>query len=264
MKINNNLWVLINSAKNTFALPAEYALSFFQVDQITPLPKSKEEILGVIKYQGAMIQFIDIKNLFNFKTSAEEVEEFNELMDARRQDHINWLKTLEDSVMNDKEFTLTTNHHLCAFGKWYDSYDPHSANLMFLTTFSRFDKPHQEIHGIGIKAKELIGKNKREEAIKLINETKETKLQQMIHLFDELKRAFAESKKEIAAVIGDSKNKIALAVDEIVAVEELEDIDESALASININSCYVPMVAKRKTGQVVFILDHDYFLQEYK
>lgn len=264
MTETNNLWVLIESSKNVYALPVNCVFSFFQIDKITPLPKAKAEILGVIKYQGSMIQLIDIKNLFNLKTTAKEIEEFNDLMDARRQDHINWLNTLEDSVFNDKPFTLATDPHKCAFGRWYDSFDPHNGNLMFLTTFARFDKPHQIIHGIAIKAEKLLKENKKEQAIDLINTTKSGELSKMISLFEELKKAFMESKKELAAVIGNSKNTIALAVDEIVSVEELFDVNDSTLESINIDSGYITSVAKRKSGQVVFILNHEVFLQEYK
>lgn len=120
-------------------IPCEFVLSLSQLKNVTPLPESPKEISGVIDFRGHMVELIDIKNILNFKPTKEEIQEFCELMDARRQDHINWLTTLENSVKNETEFTLTTDPHKCAFRKWYDSYNPDIGNIMFLTTFSRFN-----------------------------------------------------------------------------------------------------------------------------
>ncbi len=62
----------------------------------------------MIDFRGQIIELIDIKKILNFKPTKEEIQEFYEIMDARRQDHINWLTNLKILLKNETEFTLTT------------------------------------------------------------------------------------------------------------------------------------------------------------
>lgn len=259
-----NLWVLLKLVGNVYAISCQSVLSLFQVNEITPLPAFSKEVKGVIKYQGKIIQLIDIKRIFNLKPTEEDLEEFKQLMQMRKQDHINWLTTLENSVMNNVEFTLITDPHKCAFGKWYDSYDSNQTNnIMFMTTFARFDTPHKAIHEIGNKAKELIEKNNRQGAIDLIKEAKNKELSQMMHLFEELNSAYAESKREVVVVFGDEKDMISLVADEIVSIEELGEVDNDLLEETVGCSDFLRGIAKRKDGQPIFVLDHEYLMNRF-
>lgn len=256
-------WVLCKTAGIIYAIPCEFVLSLSQLKNVTPLPKSPKEISGVIDFRGQIIELIDIKKILNFKPTKEEIQEFYELMDARRQDHINWLTTLENSVKNETEFTLTTDPHKCAFGKWYDSYNPEIGNIMFLTTFSRFDTPHKAIHAIAIKANELMKNNDHAGALKVIESTRDTELQQMMHLFDDIKESFKESKREIVIVLGDGKNNISIAVDEVIAIEFLTEIDQELIKDTMTNTDYVGGIGKRKDGSSVILLNDDYLLDKF-
>lgn len=263
-KIKQNLpWLLLNINENIYAVSCENVLSLYQVDKITSLPKSPNEIRGVVKFRDQIIQLVDIRKILNVKGIDEDIREFEELMEARRNDHIKWLNTLDDCVKNEKEFTLTTNPHKCAFGKWYDTYRSNNTNLMFLMTFARFNNPHLEIHAIGDKAKELIDKNDRKGAIALVEATRNTVLMKMMMLFDEIKQAYRESKREILVIIGDTTRSIGIAVDEIVAIEHLSELDEDMLKSTITKTEYLMGTGKRKDDSVVFLLNDDYFLDTF-
>ena len=256
-------WVLISIAKVTYAISCEFVLSLSQLEVVTPLPRSPIEIRGVIDFRGQIIELLNIRKMLNLKSSEEEIQEFFALMEARRQDHINWLTTLENSVKNETEFTLTTDPHKCAFGKWYDSYDPKNGNIMFNVAFARFDTPHKAIHEIGIKAGELLKNNNKKGAIELIESTRNTTLKEMMHLFDDLKAAFRESKREIVIVIGDGKDNISVAVDEIVAIEHLTEIDQDLIKNTMTDTEYISGIGKRKNGASVLLLNDDYLLERY-
>lgn len=257
-------WVLASISKNIYAISCQSVFSLFQLNKLTPLPSSSENIKGVIDYQGKVIQLIDIKRIFNLTSTHQEIEDFRTLMELRKQDHIKWLKNLENSVLQKTEFTLTTDPHKCAFGKWYDSYDVQNDNIIFMSTFGKFDAPHKAIHEIAIKAKALIDRGDNDGAINLVESTKNNELQQMMYLFDELKNAYEESKKEIVVVLGNKDNSISIAVDEVVAIEELVDFDSDLLKDTISNSDYISGIAKRKTGQPVFLLNDEYLLDKYR
>lgn len=260
----NSPWVLIELNKVVYAISCEAVLSLNQVPTITPMPKAPKEVRGVIDFRTKIIELLDTRILLGIKSITEEIKDFAAMMDQRFKDHTNWIETLEKSVLSDTEFSLTTDPHQCAFGKWYDTYKIDNANTKLLSTYKKFDKPHQAIHKIGISAKELIAKGKKEEAIELIKSTRNTELKQMLHLFDDIKDAYAESKRETIVVFGVNENKcVGLSVDQITAIEHLFEIDENFIHDSVTNTDYLSGIAKRKDGSVVLILNDDYILKKY-
>lgn len=258
-------WVLLDINGIVYAISCESVLSLSQLQTINPVPTLPVQVRGVIEFRDRLIQLVDSRTLLGFKKMDEEIKDFNELMEQRYKDHENWVKTLEESVLRDGEFTLTTDPHKCAFGKWYDTYKPKSANIMFLSTFAKFDEPHKAIHKIGIIARELMSKGKKQEAIDIINSVKDTDLKQMMRLFEELKEAYSYSRKEIVVVIGiDEKNCVGLSVDQIVAIEHLFEIDENLIKEQITETEYLEGLGKRKDGSVVFLLNDDYILKKFK
>ncbi len=257
-------WVLLELNDVIYATSCESVLSLNQLPEITPLPKAPLEVRGVINFRGRLIELLDTRLILGTKSIIEEIEAFFAMMDQRYQDHMNWLNTLEKTVKEDTEFSLTTDPHKCAFGKWYDSYNSKNTNIMFLSTFAKFDKPHKEIHEIAIKAKELIFSGNKQAAIDLIESTRNTKLKEMLNLFEDLKEAYKNSRKEIVVVIGEDESKcIGLSVDQITAIEHLSEFDENLVKDSMTGTEYLAGIAKRKDGSVVIILNEEYLLSKY-
>jgi chemotaxis signal transduction protein len=262
LKINSP-WVLAEINKVVYAISCESVLSLNQVPPITSLPTAPKEVRGVINFRTKLIQLVDTRILLGIKSIVEEINDFSNMMDQRYKDHTNWIETLEQSILLDTEFTLTTDPHKCAFGKWYDNYKPENSNIMFLSTFAKFDAPHKAIHKIGITAKDLIDAEKKEEATNLIKSVRDTELKQMLHLFEDIKDAYSESRIETIVVLGDENNCIGLSVDKITAIEHLFEIDENFIKESITSTEYLSGVAKRKDGMVVLILNDEYILSKY-
>lgn len=256
-------YILVRIADNIYALSCERVISTSLLKEITPVPRPPLGVRGVIKFREQIIPFVGLRRLFNFKSVEQEIQEFYDLMEARKQDHINWVTTLEDCVNRNIKFTLTTDPHACAFGKWYDVYDPNNSNLMFIITFARFNTPHMNIHEIGVQVNNLMLEGKFEEAKKTIKATKDTDLKQMMHLFDDIKEAFKESKREISIILGDGQNNICVSADEIVSIEHLTPADEDWIGGSMINSEYVEGIFKRKDGSPVFLMNDRQLIKTY-
>lgn len=256
-------WVLFGLGEVTYAVSSMSVLSLNQIPEITQLRTAPSEVRGVINFREKVIQLIDTRTLFNIKPIPQEIIDFSKMMDQRLQDHINWVNTLQKNVTEDMQFTLTTDPHKCAFGKWYDSYSIKSTNILFLSTFAKFDVPHKAIHHIAITAEELIKQGKKDEAISLIESVKDTELKQMLHLFDEIKGAYRESQRETIAVLGSEQRCVGITVDKIIAIENLFEIDENFLKESLTSSECLSAIAKRKDGSVVFLLNDDFILSQY-
>lgn len=256
-------WVLLDINNIVYAISCESVLSLNQLPKVTTLPRVPLEVRGVINFRGKMIQLIDTRAILNLKTIANEISEFNNMIDQRLNDHINWINTLEKTVTDNIEFTLQTDPHKCAFGKWYDSYNGKNTNIMFLSTFAKFDEPHKAIHKIAITTKKLIEKGDKNSAIELIKSVKNTELKQMLHLFNEIKEAYKDSLKEIVVVIRNEDNCIGLSVDRITAIEHLHEIDENLIKESITNTEYLIGIGKRKDGSIAFLLNDEYILSKF-
>lgn len=255
-------WVLVDIAEIIYAIPCYAVLSLEQLSKITPLPNSPVEVRGVVNFRGKIIELIDTRVLLNSKSIDKEIKEFCEMMDCRLQDHLNWINTLQDCILNGKEFTLTTDPHKCAFGKWYDNFKTNDSILTF--ELAKFDKPHKTIHQIGLVAVEMLKNNNTDDAIDLINMTKNVELQQMIHLFTDVKKAYANSRREILVVLGETEqNAISISVDEIVAIEHLFEIDYKLIKESVTDTKYLTGIGKRKDGSAVYLLNDNYILENY-
>ncbi len=260
---NNSPWILLDLKKIIYAISCEVVLSLSQMPTITPLPKSPEEMRGVVDFRGKSIQLIDSRKMLRINSVSDEIEDFIKLMDLRHQDHLNWVNVLESSVKNGEPFTLTTDPHKCDFGKWYDSYPIENESMMFTSAFAKFDKPHKAIHDLGVKTQELINSGKKEDAIKLIASAKKSELKEMAELFEEIKLAYKDSRKEIMIVIGDENKCVGLSVDNIVSIEHLTEIDEDLIKQSITNTKYILGYGKRKDNTVALILDDEYILSQF-
>jgi purine-binding chemotaxis protein CheW len=187
----------------------------------------------------------------------EEIDELVDTMHKREQDHKNWLAELENSVKEKREFKLTTNPHMCAFGKWYDSYAAQNPSVeRFL---KKFDAPHKIIHNIAVHVKEALHNNNIDEAFNLINATKHGELNYMIELFNGFRTLIGDLiHNEISLVVEANGSKVALSVDSIVSVEKLKEGSITNMPSHNqkSNEEMAGLIGTMKgSGKFVILLD---------
>ena len=204
--------------------------------------------------------------LFNAKTIDDEVKDFFALMDKKLQEHLDWLSSLQDSVINGVEFNLATDSNQSEFYKWYDKFKDslktHDATLVL--EVAKFDKPYKAVYKAGLDALNMAKKGNKDAAIKIINEIKNTDSQQLISIFSSVKDIYANSKKEILLVLGETEQEsISLAVDEVVAIEHIFEVDEELLGETTTHTEYIKAVAKRKNGSVIFVLNSEALLKNY-
>ena len=254
-------WVLLDIAGIIYAMSCEFVLSLGQLQKVTALPLAPDVIRGVMDFRGKSIELIDTRKLLNLKSSEEEINDFCEMMNARYNDHLNWITNLENSVLNNTKFTLTTDPHKCAFGKWYDNYKPSNTQMKFM--LAKFDAPHKAVHRLGVTVEELIKNNDTETAISLINSVKDTDLKQMVHLFDDVKEGYRQSRCESFLVLGDENHALAITADEILSIENIGEIDQDLLQETMTQSDCLLGVGKRKDGSSVFLFHDEHILNTF-
>ena len=249
-------YVLFNLEKTIYGLSCEHVLSMVILDDVTSIPRAPEYVRGVTNLRGKIISLIDMRQMLGMKSIQKEVTEFEEMMDSRKHEHINWLSALEYSVKERQEFKLTTDPHACAFGKWYDTFKTDDFDMLKL--LNKFDKPHKKIHAIAISVKQLQEQKEYAKIEKLIDSVRDEELADMIRLFDSIVKAFKESKRDIVIVLENAKNPTGIIVDKVISIEHLKEEDQE---SFDVGKTeYFKGIGKRKNDSPVILLDDFYIL----
>lgn len=246
------LYLLFSVGKNVYGINSEYVHGIETLGEVTSISNSKPIIRGGVLYQNNFIPLIDMRKLFGLDS---QIDEFEKTVnpEQRKKDHDNWVSTLEKSVLNHTEFTLTDDPHLCALGKWYYSFKTESSTLKH--QLSTIEAPHEAVHATAKKVKELMKSNKQEEALSEINEMRNTHYRTTINILSSLRDIVSKSFKELYIVINIGDSTKGIIVDSIVGIEDLCDI--SPIPDTLTDSNYIKTMGQREEdNSVVFILNN--------
>ena len=249
--------LVFNAADQLFALPCEDVLQLLDIPACTAIPLAPPSVRGVIEVQGTTVPLIDLRILLGAKSLHEEMQDLIATIAARRQEHVNWLKRLKEAVYHDQEITVQTDPHKCNFGLWYDRYSTSSSS--FASYMRRFDKPHKAVHGVAVRAKELMLAGRAEEAKDLLHETEHSVLAGLLALFDGFEAKLTRHTHEYAIVIKRSDDVFALAVDSLAVFDRFSEITGALPAALTGSKRqFVTGIGRMTVGnavQEVLILD---------
>jgi len=214
--------LVISSAEQLFALPAHALLHIVDAPMCTTIPLTEPFVRGVIDVEGETVPLVDLRIRLGYTSLFKEMDDLVTLIAARRQDHVGWLTKLKDAVYHDQEITVQMDPHKCKFGLWYDHFKTNSST--FTSYMNRFDGPHKAVHGIAIRAKELMQNGQTAEAKDLIHETENTVLKGLLTLFDGFEEQLKLHTHEYAVVLRRPGGTFALAIDALVVFDRFTDM----------------------------------------
>ena len=95
----------------------------------------------------------------NIVNDANEVIDGNNLraeLEQKYVDHLVWVQQLNKLLTDENvtELNVETDHHKCAFGKWYYGQGREQAEALvpeLKKVFAEFEKPHEDLHHSAIK-----------------------------------------------------------------------------------------------------------------
>lgn len=250
------LWVLIMLKNQIYAIDSSYVDSIVKLEQKPiRLPDSDDTSIGIIDIRGNIVSLLDLRSFFGLENLEREQQRFLNMLEQRKADHINWVNELKRCLAEGEPFSLATDPHLCAFGKWFDNYEPENRSIAF--ALSKIDEPHRKLHQ---SAEHAFSCNrdcnncKNEECLQtVLRRETEIYMQQVLGCLEDVKSAFADSYKKMCIVLSNGNDQIGVVVDEVVAVESLVDFTESNFTEHD--NPLVSSIAQRReeNGQVLVI-----------
>ncbi|HZX32399.1 MAG TPA: CZB domain-containing protein [Rhodocyclaceae bacterium] len=204
-------FVLIQVGPRSFGLPLS------QVRYVAPLPSgfrcSGSEVADHFVFEGTPLSYISLWDTLGLPSAYVEYEQLKGMLPQRRQDHLDWMASLETSLQSGTAFAKARNPHECAFGKWFYSYQPKDRRLAML--LREFEQPHAMIHSLADRLLNMQEAGHGHEAITAFNEARKTTLATLMHLFEEAQHLMTELHRQIAVIVAHDEDSMALGADAI-------------------------------------------------
>ncbi len=216
-----DLLILVKLEEQLFALPACFGHSMILMPETTAVPGCPSGMRGVIRFRGKVIPLVDLRHSLGMVTHNEIDSELKDLLDARIQDHQNWLNELEASVREDRTFQGALDPTQCKLGRWLETVE--TSDLTLSAHFQRIRLAHAALHAVAHQVENAKRSEGSEAAMQLVQRTRQVSLEEIITLFQELKKLYGTTRREIAVILEVKGKLVAFAVDSVVAVERLKE-----------------------------------------
>jgi purine-binding chemotaxis protein CheW len=255
-------WVIVQVHHESVAIHSSIVRELVIQPEVTPVPRAPAYIRGVMNWRGKIIPCVDLRLRLGMPAATEELAELAGLITARAADHMAWMEELHRTVEEHRPFTLTTDPHACAFGKWYDNF--RTNNLTVAALLKKMDAPHKAIHAIAVRVENLKAEGKYDQARRLVDSCRDTTLARLLDLFTKFEEEIHASHRPVAIIVNTCGTLAALAVDRVEAVEpidpsSIQPFEERGVESF---STVVRSIAHRQKGAgLVGLIDESRILE---
>jgi chemotaxis signal transduction protein len=200
------------------------ALPLSQVEHIHSLCKERGKDWSAhdefFYFQEKAISWHPLWELLQEPSLYQELETLIEMLPQRRQDHINWMLALEESLKLETPFTKPRNPRECAFGKWYYTYK--TENEWIRLHLDAMESPHANIHALADQLIPLARNTNKETALNLFQEKRNSTLASLLNLFEMLQNLLIGLIRKEALIVNDGKTRYALGLDKVLDVFAIE------------------------------------------
>ncbi len=220
-------WLVFKLHNLTYTINSRIVTSIAQLDDsVTPVASAPNIFRGVINYRGDIIPLLDLRKLFGMPTVVEEQEAFRSIVEARKQEHIEFVNDIDNCIRNNMPFTRTFDPHACKLGRWCDDFklEKNVSTYFVEKNLHDIEKPHSSLHE---KAKNLFDNHKNAENTKNAYDEILAIRNQVILELDDMIKSYNDSYKEMIVIASNDLVKLGLIVDEVVAVDALEILSDA-------------------------------------
>lgn len=259
-------YIVFKIMESYYCINSKHVSTIVQLPHYDKVPAAPPNVTGMFRYRDQVIQMLDLRKTFGFQSMAGECREFEEMIEARKKDHIHWVNELERTLSIGEPFQLAKDPHKCALGKWYDQFTTENQAVQF--HLHKIDEPHRRLHHAAEEA-ELCQKQcdtcEREQCLnEILRQVKEECMPTILELLDETKKIFQSSVYREMVLLLDGM-KWGIVVDEIVGVQELELLEERDPASgIDSSSHILNVLESEEHNNLIFELNVSMLSQQMK
>jgi len=240
--------IVFEVADNLFSVDSRYVESIMQLPKCDKVPDARPEVKGMFHFLDKTVTMYDLRLVMRLRTREEDFSTFCEMIDARKNDHKNWVNALERSAKTGEQFTLATDFHKCALGKWCDSFQCDVAEVNY--HINRISEPHRLLHETAIKVHDILAdpsiSDRHEAAMEVVGSLRKTHMANVLGLLEETKQVFKDAYFREMGLVLNGEHAMGLVVDNILAVEELTPVSDGFELNKFLPEPYITQVLRSK------------------
>ncbi len=210
--------ILVRLEDELFGIPTLAVREMLACPRVTVVPRLPEHVRGLVNLRGEVLPLIDLRQRLGLRSRHQESDDLVQMMHDREADHVHWVEAVTTSVREGCELNVQTDPHLCAFGRWYDTF--HTENRVLATALGRFKTPHAELHASAVTIRTLLGRGDEAGVQRTLAEL-QVNLDEMRRLFVDAREKIAAALQEIVVVIDAGERAFGITVDIVESVEPL-------------------------------------------
>lgn len=222
--------IIFRAGGGLYCLNSKYTTSILELPEHQNLPDTPDYITGIFPFRNGSVTMFDLRVALKQPALEEEFNAFAKMLDDRKQDHVFWVKALEESMETGKAFAFATDPHKCALGRWYDSF--HSDSQVLTHHLDQLDEPHKKLHAAALRAKECEQRHdqcEQDRCLKeILRETEEEYMPRILNILEDAKEIFRSRLYHEMVLVLSGDTNLGIVVDEVLAVE---NIDEEQIGS---------------------------------
>lgn len=171
--------------KSMYGIDVSNILSFSDsFNEIEYSTEHADGFIGYLDFRTTLVQVFECATALAQSKSRDTIEALITRITQFQRQYVEWLDTLEHSILSGQPFTLSRDPNTCEFGMWYYAYEPQDDGLKAL--LDKIEQPHQDIHKLGERLLAMNGKN-QQEAIRLLHLERHTNLKKLLRTLDNIK-----------------------------------------------------------------------------
>jgi chemotaxis signal transduction protein len=217
----SSTWCFFELGEEVYGISIHRLVEMVQLGKVSLLPDARTYVRGITNLRGRIVQVLDLREILGLPTLRSELQGLIELLDAREQDHLDWVAALREAVDNSCEFTRTTDPDSCAFGRWKSAFKTDNAVLKM--QLDRFDTPHRNLHAGAEVALSACRAGDSARAHQFIDRLESDEIVALRTLFAATKVLLLEELREILVVLDFGGKAAGLVVDGVRSVRAIDD-----------------------------------------
>lgn len=247
----DDLWVIFKLAGSMYAINSCCIDGIArEPEQITTVPDTEGYVRGIVKHRGKITTLIDLRQVFELKTTAQEYEEFASVIEKAKTAHKSWVDEFLRCASENCPFHKEKDPHKCEFGVWFDKYEPGVSSVKM--RMEKIREPHYKLHKLAYRLEQAA------EPSELSSQAKQIETE-ILKYMDESKEHFKENNRTMMITIRlQNDQSLALIVDEIAGVEQIGEVYEDTSLDKMEHSNLIKGAASTMDGKnLLLLLDED-------
>lgn len=166
-----------------FGIDVSHILSFSDsYPEIKYASQKVDGFVGYLDFRNSLVRVFECATSLSRGKERDALVSLIDQIKTYKQAHIDWITSLEHSVVSGEPFVKPRDPRMCAFGQWFYSFSTEDDGLR--TLLEKIEQPHIHIHSLADKLLDQTACGEKDAAVEVLRIEKQTTLKKLLRILD--------------------------------------------------------------------------------